>query len=205
MFKILKEKSKNEYKPYVYVKGFTKDNVRPLFYQDNMDLHISCDFNYDPMCWVFLHKTQNKLYCFDELVIEHTSTELCAKEVIRRYGNHKGAIIINGDAAGNQHNCMQANPDMTNFKILQRELERHFHRKVEIKVHRGNPHKVKRFEAFNNLVKKYDGEICFYIDERCKWTLYNIQNAKYKEGTREVDEPTVSAIQKNPELKRPRT
>ena len=32
------------------VKGFTKENIRPLFYQKELDLHISCDFNYDPMC-----------------------------------------------------------------------------------------------------------------------------------------------------------
>lgn len=179
------------------VKGFTSDNIKPLFYQPQFDLHISCDFNYDPMCWVFFHKDQNKMYVFDELVIEHTSTVLCAQEVIRRYGNHKGNIIINGDAAGNQHNCMQTNPDMTNFLLLKRELERHFHREVQLKVRKGNPHKVKRFEAFNNLIKKYDGEICFYISDNCKWTIYNIENAKYKEGTREVDEPTINDIKKD--------
>ncbi len=183
------------------VKGFTDKNIRHLVYQKQLDLHISCDFNYDPMCWVFLHKDQNKLYCFDELVVEHTSTELCAHKVIDMFPDHKGAIILNGDAAGRQHNCMQANPDMTNFKILQRELERHYGRKVDIRIHKGNPHKVKRFEAFNNLVKRYDGEICFYIDERCKWTIYNIENAKFKEGTREVDEPTVSDIKKDPKKK----
>lgn len=183
------------------VKGFSKDNITHLVYQKDMDLHISCDFNYDPMCWVMFHKTQNKIFVFDELVEEHTSTQICAHKIIDRYPDHKGAIIINGDAAGNQHNCMQANPDMTNFKIIQRELERHYNRRVDIKVHRGNPHKVRRFEAFNNLVKRYDGEICFYIDERCKWTIYNIENAKYKEGTREVDEPTVAAIQKDPKKK----
>jgi hypothetical protein len=51
------------------------------------------------------------------------------------------------------------------------------------------------------MVKRYDGEICFYIDDRCKWTIYNIENAKYKEGTREVDEPTVSDIKKDPKKK----
>lgn len=183
------------------VKGFSDKNITHLTYQKDMDLHISCDFNYDPMCWVMFHKTQNKIFVFDELIEEHTSTQICAHKIIDRYPDHKGAIIINGDAAGNQHNCMQSNPDMTNFKIIQRELERYYNRRVDIKVHRGNPHKVRRFEAFNNLVKRYDGEICFYIDERCKWTIYNIENAKYKEGTREVDEPTVAAIQKDPKKK----
>ena len=61
--------------------------------------------------------------------------------------------------------------------------------------------KIRRFEAFNNLVKRYDGEICFFIDPKCKWTLFNIENAKFKEGTKEVDEPTIAAIQKDPKLK----
>lgn len=183
------------------VKGFTKDNIKPLVYQKELDLHISCDFNYDPMCWVLLHKTQNKLYCFDELVMEHTSTLLCAHEIIRRYPDHKGNIILNGDASGNARNCAHSNPDMTNFKIIKRELEKYYGRSVDLRIRRGNPHKIKRFEAFNNLVKRYDGEICFYIDERCKWTIYNIENAKYKEGTREVDEPTINDIKKDPKKK----
>lgn len=183
------------------VKGFSKDNIRPVFYQKDLDLHISCDFNYDPMCWVFCHKTQNKIYQFDELIEERTSTELCAKEVIRRYPDHKGDIIINGDAAGRQHNCMQANPDMTNFRILQNALQRYYGRKVELKIHNGNPNIIKRHEAFNNMVKRYDGEICFYISPDCKWTIYNLENAKYKEGTNKVDEPTPNDIAKDPEKK----
>ena len=179
------------------VKGFTNDNVRILHYQSDLDLHISCDFNYDPMCWVFMHKDNNKLYCFDELVEEQTSTRICAREVIRRYPNHQGNIILNGDAAGQQHNCMQSNPDLTNFLIIKKELEDYYQKRVKIEIRKANPHKVKRFEAFNNLVRRYDGEVCFYISSNCKWTLYNIYNACYKEGTREVDEPTPNAIKKD--------
>ena len=183
------------------VKGFTNDNIKILHYQPDLDLHISCDFNYDPMCWVFLHKDKKKLYCFDELVEEQTSTRICAREVIRRYPNHQGNIILNGDAAGQQHNCMQSNPDLTNFLIIKKELEDFYQRRVKIEIRKANPHKVKRFEAFNNLVRRFDGEICFYISSKCKWTLYNIYNACYKEGTREVDEPTPNAIKKDPNKK----
>lgn len=183
------------------VKGFSKDNIRPLFYQPHLDLHISCDFNYDPMCWVMFHKDQNKMYVFDELIEERTSTQECARKLIERYPDHKGRIILNGDASGMQKNCAHSNPDMTNFLIIKRELERHYHRQASLEIRKGNPHKIKRFEAFNNLVKRYDGEICFYISDNCKWTIYNIENAKFKEGTKEVDEPTVSAIQKDSKLK----
>lgn len=183
------------------VKGFTNDNIKILHYQPDLDLHISCDFNYDPMCWVFMHKDENKLYCFDELVEEQTSTRICAREVIKRFPNHTGNIILNGDAAGQQHNCMQSNPDLTNFLIIKRELENYYQKRVKLEISKANPHKVKRFEAFNNLVRRYDGEVCFYISANCKWTLYNIYNACYKEGTREVDEPTPNAIKKDPNKK----
>lgn len=68
-------------------------------------------------------------------------------------------------------------------------------------MRRGNPAIVKRHEAFNNRIKRYDGEICFYIDEKCKWTIYNIENAKYKEGSKIVDEPTLNDIKKDPKMK----
>ena len=183
------------------VKNFSSENVRHIHYIDTETLHISCDFNYDPMCWVMFHKFDDTIVVFDELIEEHTSTQRCCHILFDRYKNHKGRIILNGDAAGNQHNCMQNNPDLTNFLIMQKELERLYSRPVKIDVHRGNPHKIKRFEAFNRMVKDYDGKIRFYIDERCKWTIYNIENAKYKEGTREVDEPTVSDIRKDSKKK----
>ena len=183
------------------VKGFSKDNIKPLFYQKDLDLHITCDFNYDPMCWAFAHKTQNKIYQFGELVEERTSTELCARKVIEMFPDHKGGIIINGDAAGRQHNCMQANPDMTNYKILQNALQRHYGHRVELKIHKGNPNIIKRHEAFNNLVRRYDGEICYYVSPECKWTIFNCENAMYKEGTSIVDEPTPNDIKKDPDKK----
>ena len=96
---------------------------------------------------------------------------------------------------------MQSNPDLTNFLIIKKELEDYYQKRVKIEIRKANPHKVKRFEAFNNLVRRYDGEVCFYISSNCKWTLYNIYNACYKEGTREVDEPTPNAIKKDPNKK----
>ena len=35
-----------------------------------MDLHISCDFNVDPMCWVLAHKTDDKVFYFDEIAMK---------------------------------------------------------------------------------------------------------------------------------------
>lgn len=183
------------------VKYFNKENIRPIFYQPDMDLHISCDFNVDPMCWVFFHKTQNKLFFFDELVIENTTTPMCANEVIRRFPEHKGAIILNGDASGNYKNVAAANPDITNYIQIKNILERYYKREVDIQIKRGNPHKRNRFAAFNELVLDSSGNRRAFFDPKCKWCLYNIKNVKYKPGTSEVDEPTVNDIKADPQKK----
>ena len=183
------------------VKNFTAENIRPVFYQPDLDLHISCDFNVDPMCWVFFHKTQNKLFFFDELIVENTTTPLCANEVIRRFPNHKGGIILNGDASGNYKNVAQANPDITNFIQIKNILERHYHKEVQIKIRRGNPHKSNRIVAFNNLVLDDTGERRVFLDPKCKYSIYNIKNMKYIEGSNKIYEPTESDINGDPQLK----
>lgn len=178
-----------------------KENIKPLFYQNKLDLHISCDFNVDPMCWIFFHKTKDKLFYFDELVWENTTTELCANEVIRLFPNHKGKIIINGDASGDFKRVEQKNPDITNFKIIKRILERYYGREVNIEIRRGNPRKIIRYNAFNTLVKDIDGQRRAIFDPKCKYAIYNIKNCTYKPGTTEPDEPSLTDIKANPDKK----
>lgn len=183
------------------IKNFSKDNIRPIFYQTDMDLHISCDFNVDPMCWVFFHKTQNKLFYFDELVWENTTTQMCANEVIRLFPKHQGSIILNGDASGDFKNVAQKNPDLTNFKLLKTILERHYQKEVHIRIRRGNPRKIIRYNAFNELVKDINGENRVYFDPKCKWALYNIKNCMFKPGTTDPEEPTQNEIKADPNKK----
>lgn len=183
------------------IKNFSNENVRPVFYQSDMDLHISCDFNVDPMCWIFFHKTQNKLFYFDELVMENTTTSLCANEIIRRFPKHKGAIILNGDASGNYKNVAAQNPDITNYIQIKNILERYYNREVEIQIKKGNPLKKKRIAAFNEMVLDINGERRIFFDPKCKWAIYNIKNVKYKLGTSEIDEPTINDIKADPQKK----
>lgn len=56
----------------------------------NLPLHLTCDFNVDPMCWCLAHKDDKNIYFFDELVIENTTTQQAIDEFLRRYPNHQG-------------------------------------------------------------------------------------------------------------------
>ena len=61
------------YSENLVVKDFSNDNIKEIQYRDDFDVHISCDFNVDPMAWVLAHKTEDKVFYFDELVLENTT------------------------------------------------------------------------------------------------------------------------------------
>ena len=186
-----------EYNNGLVIKDFTEGNVKEISYQPEFDLHISCDFNVDPMAWVLAHKTDDKVFYFDEIVLENTTTAKACEEFCRRYPNHKGKIIINGDASGDNRSCTS---EYTNYVIIKKMLLKHGY-DVEIKIKPYNPPIKNRVMAFNAKVRSADGGICLYVDKKCEKLLYNIYNLKYKEGTSQIDIPTYQQIKQSKELK----
>ena len=179
------------------VKDFSSDNIRDISYQQDMDLHISCDFNVDPMCWVLAHKTDDKVFYFDEIVMENTTTAKTCEEFCRRYPAHKGKIIINGDASGDNRSCTS---EYTNYVIIKKKLAQYGY-ETDIKIKSFNPPIKNRIMAFNSKVKNADGEICIYVDKKCDKLLYNIYNLRYQEGSSKIDLPTYTQIKQSKDLK----
>ena len=124
-----------EYNNGLVIKDFTDENIKEIKYQPEMDLHISCDFNVDPMCWVFAHKTEDKVFYFDEIAMENTTTAKACEEFCRRYPAHKGRIIINGDASGDNRSCTS---EYTNYVIIKKKLLQYGY-DVEIQIKAYNP------------------------------------------------------------------
>ncbi len=186
-----------EYHKGLVVKDFTDENIKEISYQPEMDLHISCDFNVDPMAWVLAHKTEDKVFYFDEIVLENTTTSKTCEEFCRRYPNHKGRIIVNGDASGDNRSCTS---EYTNYVIIKKMLLQHGY-DVDIKIKPYNPPIKNRIMAFNAKVRSADGEICLFVDPKCEKLLYNIYNLRYKEGSSQIDIPTFQQIKLSKELK----
>ncbi len=186
-----------EYNNGLVIKDFTDENIKEIFYQPEFDLHISCDFNVDPMAWVLAHKTEDKVFYFDEIVLENTTTSKACEEFCRRYPNHKGKIIINGDASGDNRSCTS---EYTNYVIIKKMLLKYGY-DVDIKIKPYNPPIRNRIMAFNAKVRSADGEVCLYVDKKCEKLLYNIYNLRYKEGTSQIDIPTYQQIKQSKQLK----
>ena len=185
------------YSQNLIVKDFSKDNIREIQYNNDLDVHISCDFNVDPMCWVIAHKTEDKVFYFDEIALESTTTSKACDEFHRRYPNHKGKIIINGDASGDNRSCVS---EYTNYVIIKKKMLS-FGYDVDIKIKSFNPPIKNRISAFNAKVKNANGDIGLYVSPKCEKLLYNIYNLRYLEGSSKIDIPTYSQIKQSKELK----
>jgi hypothetical protein len=186
-----------EYNSGLVIKDFTDENVKEITYRPELDLYISCDFNVDPMCWVLAHRTDDKVFYFDEIAMENTTTVKACEEFIRRYPNHKGEIIVNGDASGDNRSCTS---EYTNYVIIKKRLLAYGY-EPDIRIKAFNPPIKNRIMAFNMKVRNADGEVGLYVDKKCEKLLYNIYNLKYKEGSSRIDVPSYQQIKQSKEIK----
>jgi PBSX family phage terminase large subunit len=181
------------------VRGFTNENIKPITYQPNMPLHLTWDFNVDPMSCILAHKTADKVFYFDEFILENATTEQTIKEVIKAYPDHKSSIIINGDASGDNRSTQS---EWSNYVIIRNALRKHYKQNnIHLHLRPSNPRIKNRIAAFNAKVCSYDGVRGLYVDPKCEKLLYNIYNLKYKVGTDIVDVPTYTQIKTDNNLK----
>ena len=180
------------------VPNFSEENIEKINYLDWCDLHISCDFNVDPMCWILAHIDNHKVYFFDEIVLENTTTTQTCEEFIKRYPYHKGKIIINGDASGDNRTCVS---EYTNYMLIRNFFAQKMKRNVEFHLRQFNPPIKNRVAAFCSMIKSMDGQRKILIDPKCEKLIYNMNNLKYREGGSNIDIPTYWAIKNNKELK----
>ena len=180
-----------DYSSGLVIKRFTDDNIKKINYCNSLPLHITCDFNVDPMMWCIAHKDEKNVYFFDEIVVENTTTEECIKEFLNRYPNHKDKIIINGDASGDNRNTQS---NYTNYAIMKNILVKHGYspENIQFDLRRYNPQILDRIAAFNAKVCNANGERHLFIDKKCTYLLYNKENLKFKPGTSLMASPSIS-------------
>lgn len=180
------------------VKNFTDENIKELHYCPDLPLHLTWDFNVDPMSCILAHKDNNKVFFFDEFVLENTSTQCTIQAIIDKYPNHKAEIIINGDASGDNRSTQS---EYSNYVIIKKALIAHGYKNIKIKLRPFNPPIKNRIAAFNAMVCNANGERRLFVDKKCQKFLQNIYNLKYKVGTSIVDVPSYSQIKSDNSLK----
>ena len=187
-----------DYNSGLVVKGFSDDNIKQLKYSEDVPIHLTCDFNVDPMCWGIAHIDKENVYFFDEIVVENATTEICFKEFMRRYPKKDAEIIINGDASGDNRSTQS---QFTNYAIMRKLLTDNGYTNFRFGLRSYNPPILSRVESFNARVKNANGQRHLFVDKKCKYILKNIYNLKYKEGTTIIDTPTIVQLKKDRDAK----
>lgn len=188
-----------DYSSGLVVKNFTQDNIKEINYQQDMPLHLTWDFNVDPMSCILAHKTDNAVYYFDEFVLENASTRSTIEAVLEKYNNHRGQIIINGDASGDYRSTQS---ECTNYITIRNAIKNKYpNTPILMHLRPSNPPIKARIAAFNAMVFNENKQRRLFIDPKCKRLLYNMHNLKYKIGTEVIDVPTYSQIKTDTTLK----
>jgi PBSX family phage terminase large subunit len=188
-----------DYTSGLIVKNFSNENIKELHYQPDLPLHLTFDFNVDPMSCILAHVADGKVFYFDEFILENTTTQGTMDEVLKKYPAHKSEIIVNGDASGDNRSTQS---EVSNYVIIRNALKRHYpNNKIKFDLRPYNPPIKNRIASFNAMICNHNGERKIFIDKRCKWLLYNIYNLKYKVGSDVVDVPTYSQIKTENNLK----
>lgn len=181
------------------VKGFDYNSqvredidINPKF-----PIHLTCDFNVDPMCWYICQNYNDTTYVLYEVVIENTTTDAAAAhvaELLYKYKNHR--IIINGDASGNSITTKGVD-----YIAMKNRLYDSGYKYLELELARKNPSIEWRINCFNRRMKAPDGTHKILIHPQCIKLIYNFENLELKPGTNKPKLPSAKQIEKDNRLK----
>jgi len=147
-------------------------------------LHISCDFNVDPMAWIIGTAHGGEAWATDEIVIPGgATTQAACQEVIRRYPNPTWNVTIFGDASGR---ARKTSAVQTDYDIIRAVLGGYYP-SFQMRVPKGNPPVQDRVNAYNAMLRTADGTVRYRMHPRCKKLANDLAKVAYKPGTRDFD------------------
>lgn len=177
-------------------KGFNKNKqvIDGLTICPGYPIHLTCDFNVDPMCWYICQIYNNNVYVLYEMVKENTTTESAAQVVADLLNNYKETpIIINGDASGDYKTTKGVD-----YIYLKNNLIRNQFKNLDIRIMPKNPGIEYRISCWNNMILGSDNQHHIFIHPQCKYLLYNIDNQEVEPGTSRPKRISSSKIKNDP-------
>ena len=201
-----------DYSSGLVTKGFNSARqIVPITVQQGLPLHLTCDFNKDPMAWYVCQKDADNVYFLDEICLEHTDTEHTILEFMRRYpAVGYPFVIVNGDASGAWGTTSSTNG--SDFTIMLNHLKRNGY-KVSPYPHipPRNPEISDRINAWNAMIRNANDEhrIFFngYYDKSgdlvstCPRLIHAMENLKFHPGTGDILLPTKSELRRDRNMK----
>ena len=161
-------------------KHFCRDKqVKDIKFNPKFPIHVTCDFNVDPMCWYICQHYNGDVYILKELVNTNTTTALSTRilgDILTNYKEY--VIIINGDSSGNSNTTKGAD-----YVIMRNELRNMGFKNIDIRILPKNPDIPYRINCWNNMIYGPDKQPHVFIHPSCKYLLYNIENLEIEPGS----------------------
>lgn len=170
-----------------------KDNIR---FNPNEPLILTCDFNFNPMCWYIVQYYGDCWYILRELVVSNIMTDaMCkvAQQAIDSFGVRRFDLM--GDAAGRQ---MKTNG--SDYAIMINYFSARGYN-VNPRVQKSNPLIKERLAVLRGKIRNAKGERRLFVDSSCKKLLYNFEECKNHLSNGGLKKPTDTEIQKNDNLR----
>jgi hypothetical protein len=143
----------------------------------------SLDFNVEPMCSVVAQVRNGAIHVIDEIVMGRATTPEVCQEFLRRWGDHRGAVTIYGDASGSRRQTT----GHSDYELVRRALAEGGRKNVSYRVAKANPEVRERVGLVNALLRNADGETRLVIHPRCKELILDLEQVVYKPGSQVVD------------------
>lgn len=169
---------------------FTEANIKELEYDPRYPLILSCDFNYNPMCWYLMQEVEGEWRILKELIDNNVTTkEMCVNvtEVIRNYKARE--IIIMGDSHGRDRKTNGSDYSVMLSHFSDNGID------CNLRVQKSNPLIKDRLAVLRGLIRNAKGIIRVYVDPSCVRLLYNFEECKNNLANAGLKLPTDTEIQ----------
>ncbi|MEO7651378.1 MAG: terminase family protein [Bryobacteraceae bacterium] len=151
--------------------------------QPGQPLLWALDFNVNPMSSVVAQIRGGMVHVLDEIVLRHASTEEACRSFQDRFGQHRGGVVIYGDASGNN----QQTTGSSDYQIVREFFRSNSGRTVDCRVPRANPPVRERVHLVNGKLQSSAGDIQLLISHRCKELIKDFEQVAYKAESNQID------------------
>lgn len=170
-----------------------KNVVDNMEFDSRYPLILTCDFNYNPMCWYLVQQRENNTwYILKELIDNNVTTkEMCERvlPIIAEYGVRK--LTIMGDSHGRDKKTNGSDYSVMLAYFSSKFLD------CTLSVQKSNPRIKERLSVLRGCICNAKGERRLFVDSSCKHLLYNFDEAKNNLANAGLREPTDKEIQED--------
>src|SRR5437016_5326532 len=151
------------------------DPTRPLFW--------ALDFNVDPMSSVVAQIDGGNVRVVDEIVIRQASTQDACEAFEKKYGLHRGGVVIYGDSSGHT----QQTTGTSDYAMVREYFRTNTDLIVSLRAGKANPPVRERVNLMNRMLRSAAGDIHMRVDRKCKELIKDFVQVCFKSDRAEVD------------------